>query len=138
MSTIERFEDIRAWKKARALTKKIYAISDVGKFARDFSLRDQIRAAASGTQSNIAEGFERDRPREFHQFLSIAKASCAEARSQLYTAFDVGYIDETTLNGSLRDAEAVAADIGALRASIERRHFSKSLSTQHSAPSTET
>ncbi|HEY3055502.1 MAG TPA: four helix bundle protein [Thermoanaerobaculia bacterium] len=137
MSRIDRFEDIRAWQKSRALTATIYQTSEAGKFARDFALRDQIRDAAISTQSNIAEGFERNRPREFHQFLSIAKASCAEVRSHLYTAFDVGHIDEEKLNSLMRQAEDVARDIGALRVSIERRHLQKSHSTQHSALSTQ-
>src|SRR5712691_1042783 len=136
MNGIKRFEDIRAWQKARVLTATSYRTSEAGKFARDFPLRDQIRGAAISTQSNITEGFERNRPREFHQFLSIAKASCAEVRSHLYTAFDVGHIDEEKLHSLLQQAEDVARDIGALRSSIERRHFRAAHSTQHSARST--
>ena len=104
---IEKFEDLIAWQKARKLTAKIYELTNVGAFARDFGLRDQIRRAAVSVMSNIAEGFERNRPKEFHQFLSIAKGSCAEVRSQLYIALDVGYLDEPTFRQVLADAEEV-------------------------------
>jgi len=90
---VERFEDLIAWQKARQLTSVIYRITSLSDFARDFGLRDQIRRAAVSVMSNIAEGFDRASRSEFHQFLVIAKASCAEVRSQLYVAQDVGYID---------------------------------------------
>lgn len=92
MAKIERFEDIEAWQLARESTRVIYQVSSVGDFARDFPLRDQIRRSSVSVMSNIAEGFERDGDREFVNFLSIAKGSCGEARSQLYVALDQNYI----------------------------------------------
>jgi len=92
MARIERFEDIESWKKARTIVREVYRLSSRGNFARDFALRDQIRRAAVSIMSNIAEGFERDGNKEFINFLSIAKASCGEARSQLYVAPDQNYI----------------------------------------------
>src|ERR1700736_478552 len=93
---IERFEDLIAWQKARLMTKAVYLVALEGQFARDFVLSRQIRGAALSVSSNIAEGFDRGNRNEFHQFLSIAKASCAEVRNDLYVALDVGYVDEPT------------------------------------------
>jgi len=118
---VERFEDLVAWQKGRALCREIYLVTERLPFARDFALRDQIRRAAISIPSNIAEGFERFRPKEFHQFLSIAKASTAELRTQLYIASDVGHIDEQTRDKLLEQATETARRIGALRASVERR-----------------
>jgi four helix bundle protein len=121
MSQIKRFEDLIAWQKARLLTKRIYQYSNRGDFARDFGLRDQIRRASVSIMSNIAEGYERDTTTEYHRFVSIAKSSCAEVRSQLYIAFDVGYLSQVEFDSLLRQAEEVGRIIGGLRAAIARR-----------------
>jgi four helix bundle protein len=93
-SRVVKFEDLIAWRKAPELTRRVYEITRAGEFAKDFRLSSQIQSAAVSIMSNIAEGFERSGLGEFHQFLSTAKASCAELRSQLYVALDAGYIDE--------------------------------------------
>jgi four helix bundle protein len=99
MATISRFEDIKSWAMARELTKSIYALTNRGAFAKDFGLKDQIRRAAVSIMSNIAEGYERDGNGEFVHFLSIAKGSSGEVRSQLYVAFDQNYVSEEEFNG---------------------------------------
>lgn len=98
MSTIQKFEDLEAWKIAREITKDIYKISSSGLFTKDYGLKDQIRRSSVSIMSNIAEGFERDGDKEFTQFLSIAKGSAGEARSQLYVALDQEYISEIEFN----------------------------------------
>jgi four helix bundle protein len=133
-SRVDRFEDLIAWQKARKLVRDIYTVTRRRPFSTDFSFRDQMRRAAVSIPSNIAEGFERARRAEFHQFLSVAKGSCAELRTQLYIAFDVEYISERALQVLLERAEEVARVIGGLRASIATRRNRtqySALSTQH-------
>src|SRR3990172_11262445 len=118
---IERFEDLIAWQKARDLTRAVYETSRRGAFGKDFGLAGQIQRAAVSIMSNLAEGFERGGRAEFHQFLSTAKASCAEVRSLLYVASDVGYIDKPTFESLLGRAGEVARIIGGLRASVDKQ-----------------
>jgi four helix bundle protein len=74
--------------------------------------------------SNLAEGFERGRPTEFHQFLSVAKGSCAELRTQLYVALDVGYLSTSEFEALMTQATEVGNVLGGLRISVERRRES--------------
>ncbi len=121
MGRVDRFEDLIAWQKARVLTKEIYQVSRQGALARDFGLTGQMQRAAVSIMSNIAEGFERGGRGEFHQFLSTAKASCAELRSQLYVALDACYLDQPTFVRLMAQAEELARIIGGLRASVQRQ-----------------
>jgi four helix bundle protein len=127
---IKNFQDLIAWQKARKLTAAIYRVTSRGEFARDFGLKDQIRRAAVSVMSNIAEGFERGRPTEFHQFLSIAKGSCAELRSQLFVALDASYLTTLDFQGLMSDAEEVGKIVGGLRAGVDRK---RRLTSQSSA-----
>jgi four helix bundle protein len=118
---IRKFEDFIAWQKARKLTAEVYRVTNQGEFARDFGLKNQSRRAAVSIMSNLAEGFERGGPREFHRFLTISKGSCAELRAQVYVALDVGYLDERTFGTLMAQAIEVGQIIGGLRISVERR-----------------
>lgn len=91
--TITQFEELKSWQQGRELARMVYDLTHRSAFSKDFALRDQIRRAVISITSNIAEGFERDGRQEFIQFLSIAKGSCGEVRSQLYLAEDQRYLD---------------------------------------------
>lgn len=118
---VERFEDLIAWQKARSLTKAVYEVTRTGQFIADRGLTGQIQRASVSIMSNVAEGFERSGRSEFHQFLTIAKASCAETQSLLYVALDVGYIDEPTFRRLNNQAREVARIIGGLRSKIAQQ-----------------
>lgn len=122
---VERFEDLIAWQKARQLSAEIYRVSAQGDFSKDFGLKDQIRRAAVSVMSNIAEGFDRASRSEFHQFLVIAKASCAEVRSQLYVALDVGYLDRETFEKVNSSTSELSRIIGGLRVAVQKQRDEK-------------
>jgi four helix bundle protein len=90
MATVTQFEELIVWKKARRLAKEVFLATGQPSLRRQFALADQMRRAGVSIISNIAEGFERKSPRDFAHFLRYAKASCAELRSQLYLAYDIG------------------------------------------------
>lgn len=114
--SIGQFEDIKAWKIARELTKEVYSVSKVGMFSRDYGLRDQITRASGSVMHNISEGFDAIGNAEFARFLGYAKRSCSEVQSELYIALDQQYIDRDTFNRLYRKAaEARAAIFGFIK-----------------------
>jgi four helix bundle protein len=94
MASVESFENLEIWEQARAITNKVYDLSETGRFSRDFGLRDQMRRAALSVMSNIAEGFESPTQKSFINYLGHAKASAGELRSQIYVAVDRKYLSE--------------------------------------------
>jgi len=90
-SKIEKFEDLNVWKESVKLTIALYKELNS---TNDYHFRDQMQRAAVSIASNIAEGFERKGNKEFIHFLHIAQGSCAELRTQLYIAKEIGMIIE--------------------------------------------
>jgi four helix bundle protein len=98
MSTITKFEDFEVWQKAKTLSENIYKLSNLPLFSKDYALKGQILRSSGSIMDNIAEGYERDGKKEFIQYLSIAKGSCGEFRSQLYRALSNEYIDKNNFD----------------------------------------
>ncbi|UCF31942.1 MAG: four helix bundle protein [bacterium] len=88
-----RFEDLKAWQKARTLNKGVFKFTEQSTGPMNLSFQRQIRRAALSVMSNVAEGFDRGGDREFIQYLYQAKGSCAEVRSQLHAGLDMGLLD---------------------------------------------
>jgi four helix bundle protein len=121
MAGVERFEVFVAWQKARELARAVYDATTKNRFARDFGLRDQITRAAVSIMSDLAEGYERGTRSEFHQYIVVAKASCAEVRSDLYLAHDVGYLNPGHFERLMEQANEVARIVNALRSAVQKR-----------------
>jgi four helix bundle protein len=121
MPPVREFEDLVTWQKARQLGRAVSRCTDSPAFRGQWKLRDQMRSAASSIMSNIAEGFDRGRRGEFHQFLSIAKGSAAEVRSQLYFAFDAGLLPDQEFRMLLQLSLEVTRLTAAMRRAVQRQ-----------------
>jgi len=102
MSTVEKFEDLLCWQRARELVSFVYDISKYRDFGKDRGLVNQITRASVSVMSNIAEGFDRATQNEFVDALFIAKGEAGEVRSQLYIAYDCRYIDMSKFQYGLK------------------------------------
>ena len=94
MAKIQKFEDLEIWRMARTICQQIEFPIQNTNLKTNYSLKDQIDRSSGSIMDNIAEGFERNGNREFIQFLSIAKGSAGEVKSQSYRAFDKKLISE--------------------------------------------
>jgi four helix bundle protein len=96
---ITQFEDLDAWKVARALTADIYTLCRREPLVRDFGLCDQLRRAAISVMNNISEGWESQHQAEKIKFYSYARRSCGEVRSMSYVLLDGDFITESEQHG---------------------------------------
>ena len=123
MATINKFEDLEVWQKARKLCSMINSLTSSGEFYKDFDLKNQIKRSSGSCMDNIAEGFEREGNREFRNFLSIAKGSIGESRSQLYRAFDFKYIDQEQFEKGKMLCEELSKNINGFMAYLKKSEY---------------
>jgi|SRR5690554_4342798 len=123
MATIKRFEDLEIWQEARRLAIIIHKISVETDLKTDFKFKEQLKSSSGSVMDNVAEGFERDGNLEFRQFLSIAKGSAGEVRSQVYRAFDYGYIDEQLFLQLKNDYEKLSGKIKNFISYLNKKEF---------------
>jgi four helix bundle protein len=123
MATITRFEDLEIWQEARRLATEINKICIETELKTDYRFKDQIKASSGSVMDNIAEGFERNGNIEFRQFLSIAKGSAGETRSQLYRVLDFNYINQDKFNLLKNDLENLSGKINNFISYLNKKDF---------------
>jgi len=124
MASVKKFEDLEIWQMARVLCHCIHdCYYNNVEFSKDYKLVNQINAASGSIMDNIAEGFERNGNRELINFLSIAKGSAGEVRSQLYRAYDRKYIDHTKFNELCERVLGISSRLGSFMTYLKRSDF---------------
>lgn len=121
MATIERFEDVQAWQKAREFVGEVYKLRSNGRLSKDFGLRDQLCRAAVSSMSNVAEGFARNSDKDFAHFLDVARGSVMEVQSLLYVVLDIGYIEKNEFERLYQLGSETSLLIGGLISYLRRR-----------------
>jgi len=111
MATVKAFEDLQIWQESMQQVCEIYSLLTN---CKDYGFKDQIQRAAVSVPSNISEGFERYSNKEFIQFLSYAKGSCGELRTQLYIANHLNYIEKSKGEELIKKAKDLSSKIAKL------------------------
>ena len=111
------FEKLAVWQRAHALSIDVYVLLTA---CKDWGFKDQITRSANSVADNIAEGAERIGPAEFRQFLSYAKGSAGEARSQVLRACALGYISADDSRRLVAELKEISRMIYGLIRSLAR------------------
>jgi four helix bundle protein len=85
-------ERLRVWRLAHELTLEVYRSTRDWPTSERYGLTAQIRRAAAGVPTNLAEGAAKHGPREFRRFADIALGSIAEVAYLLLLARDLGLL----------------------------------------------
>lgn len=111
-----KFEDLDVWKKSARLSAEIYKqLANL----KDYGFKDQITRSGLSIPSNIAEGIERRSNKETANFLSYARGSCGELRTQIYIGIKIGYIPAEQGNQWISETREISAMLVGLTKSLE-------------------
>lgn len=105
-----RFEKTEIWKRSKDLAVGVYKAT---RSLTDFGFRDQLTRSALSVSSNVAEGMERGSDKDLARFLTIARASCGEFKTQTIIGAEVGFIDENKARLWQNESEQLGKMLGA-------------------------
>lgn len=95
-SNIRSFEDLKVWRCARKLQRKIAKLVKTFPKEEKYRLTDQMIRSSRSVPRNIAEGYGRYHYQENIQFCRQSRGSLAELKNDLTTAYEEKYIETKT------------------------------------------
>ena len=94
MTYLKSYKELIVWQRSMELAKEIFKLTALFPKSELYGIVTQMRRAVISICSNIAEGYGRNSPGEFKQFLGIANGSALELETQLILSKELGYIKQ--------------------------------------------
>jgi len=127
------FRDLKVWQKSVELTVLVYRFTNAFPKEETFGLTSQMRRASISIASNIAEGSARGTPRDFRQFVKLARGSNCELQTQLVIVRELRMGDSALCD----ELEGRTHEIGRMLSSLSKYLNSKVKTRQERPPRTE-
>jgi four helix bundle protein len=117
---IRSYRDLRVWKEAMDLAVACYGMTRGFPKEETFGLTSQNRRAASSVAANIAEGYGRESPGQYVNFLRMAQGSLKELETHVLLASRVGVTTAADAEAMLARSEGVGKMLRGLIRSIQK------------------
>ena len=114
------FEKLTVWQDAMVLVAKVYEMTRTLPKEERFGLIDQLRRAAVSIAANIAEGRGRYHPKEFIQFLYVARGSLYETITLIKTAAALTYLEPRECTVLLGQCQMIGSKLSGLINSLKK------------------
>ena len=108
------YERLEVWERAHALALRIYAVTRNFPRAELYGLVSQLRRAAVGVPTNIAEGQSRASRKDYLRFCFIARGSLSELTYLLRLARDLGYASAEDYTSAVEESDRVGRMLNGL------------------------
>lgn len=122
MSEIRSYKDLLVWQEGMQIAQACYQITK--KFPREemYGMTSQIRRSAVSIPANVAEGYGREYPRQFIQFLRIAQGSLKELETHLLLAIRVELTSTQEVKSILSSCESLGRMLRSLIRSLQKKN----------------
>ena len=115
------FEKLEVWQLSRTFVTKIYKVTADFPDGEKFGLISQLRRASVSISSNLAEGNARLSNNDKARFFQYSYSSLMEVVNQLIISFDLGFLEERTLNQLRIESTELSSKINALYKSVKSK-----------------
>ncbi len=116
---IRSFKDLIVWQRSMDLAVRIYRITQKLPASEQFGLTSQLRRAAVSIPSNIAEGYGRQSPGYYRQFLSISRGSLMELETQIDICERLEYLAQSDTEDIFKEITEISKMLTSLISKIK-------------------